>query len=353
MAALKCTVTSCNEETPVEPGCYRLEDIQRATPLTREELMKRGEDSTMAQPYVFHVISEITPSAYSETPRDDLVAELAKMKAMMEQMRLDKERLEMDAKRYEMEAKRKEEEEADALRKIQEQELAVKEKKELDVVFSLFRNRNPMWSNSETTMEYLWKNAGEEESKFLRSLEASGETILLAHVDTHVLKCPSNGGSPSHKRGVLRFVLTNCHLYDCMYKWVKNPILKCDYCNIDTCVFLKTGTFYASKLYSFTNPLQIAHAKILTSIMTAPTMGGGPAYPCQSLLTRIEYVLCSQRDRFVSGGTSVSDALKKFESIIRLIPGSYKNGNWRQLDGFFGMYFNEETMEVSEVPPPL
>jgi len=37
MASLKCTVTSCNEETPVEPGCYRLEDIQRATPLTCEK----------------------------------------------------------------------------------------------------------------------------------------------------------------------------------------------------------------------------------------------------------------------------------------------------------------------------
>jgi hypothetical protein len=55
----------------------------------------------------------------------------------------------------------------------------------------------------------------------------------------------------------------------------------------------------------------------------------------------------------MTGDVPQSDALKKFESIIRLIPGSYKNGSWRQLDGFFGMYFNETTMEVSEVPPPL
>jgi len=51
--------------------------------------------------------------------------------------------------------------------------------------------------------------------------------------------------------------------------------------------------------------------------------------------------------------TAPSKSLKKFETIIRLIPGSYKNGSWRQLDGFFGMYFNETTMELSEVPPPL
>ena len=44
---------------------------------------------------------------------------------------------------------------------------------------------------------------------------------------------------------------------------------------------------------------------------------------------------------------------KKFESLVRLIPGAYKNGDWRQLDGFFGMYYNETTMELSEYPPSL
>lgn len=46
------------------------------------------------------------------------------------------------------------------------------------------------------------------------------------------------------------------------------------------------------------------------------------------------------------------DALNKFQSIIRSIPGSYSNGNWKQLDGFFGMYLNEETYELAEIPPP-
>jgi hypothetical protein len=54
----------------------------------------------------------------------------------------------------------------------------------------------------------------------------------------------------------------------------------------------------------------------------------------------------------MSTSSIINDTLKKFESIIRLIPGGYKNGDWRQLDGFFGMYYNETTMEVSEVPPP-
>ena len=45
--------------------------------------------------------------------------------------------------------------------------------------------------------------------------------------------------------------------------------------------------------------------------------------------------------------------VKIAESIIRCIPGSYINGNWKQLDGFFGAYFNEETIEISLTPPPL
>lgn len=48
-----------------------------------------------------------------------------------------------------------------------------------------------------------------------------------------------------------------------------------------------------------------------------------------------------------------ASAPNKFESIVRLIPGSYQNGDWRQLDGFFGMYYNETTMDVSEYPPSL
>jgi hypothetical protein len=39
------------------------------------------------------------------------------------------------------------------------------------------------------------------------------------------------------------------------------------------------------------------------------------------------------------------------ETIIRLIPGGYKNGKWRPLNGFFGSYFNEDTLEILPCPP--
>lgn len=42
---------------------------------------------------------------------------------------------------------------------------------------------------------------------------------------------------------------------------------------------------------------------------------------------------------------------RRFESILRLIPGTYHNGAWKQLDGFFGVYYNEETHELTEYFP--
>jgi hypothetical protein len=44
---------------------------------------------------------------------------------------------------------------------------------------------------------------------------------------------------------------------------------------------------------------------------------------------------------------------KRMETIIRTIPGKYSNGHWKQLDGFFGAYLNEDTMQVYDVPPSI
>ena len=50
--------------------------------------------------------------------------------------------------------------------------------------------------------------------------------------------------------------------------------------------------------------------------------------------------------------TSSIDATN-FETIVRLIPGSYRNGPWRPLAGFFGPYLNEETLEITTIVPVL
>lgn len=48
-----------------------------------------------------------------------------------------------------------------------------------------------------------------------------------------------------------------------------------------------------------------------------------------------------------------SGLLTTFDSVLRLIPGSYRNGPWRPLDGLLGMYYNEETAELHVGPPVM
>jgi len=51
--------------------------------------------------------------------------------------------------------------------------------------------------------------------------------------------------------------------------------------------------------------------------------------------------------------TDISMRAAHVESIIRFIPGSYSNGPWKQINGFFGPYINEQTMEISTIPPQV
>jgi hypothetical protein len=47
------------------------------------------------------------------------------------------------------------------------------------------------------------------------------------------------------------------------------------------------------------------------------------------------------------------DSVNFFQTIIHQIPGKYRNGSWRQLDGFFGPYMNETTLEITSLIPEL
>lgn len=90
--------------------------------------------------------------------------------------------------------------------------------------------------------------------------------------------------------------------------------------------------YYITRIYTFLNTLSSKYLKLLLSKPSSSKF-------CRS----------ANDDRtllFIVGES-------EFESIIRCIPGSYINGHWKQLDGFFGAYFNEETIEISLIPPPL
>ena len=92
------------------------------------------------------------------------------------------------------------------------------------------------------------------------------------------------------------------------------------------------NNYICGPIYLFTKPLTLKHAKLIQYVMENGA--------------KINTVSFCKSD-------SGYPEKRVLESVIRLIPGGYKNGNWRQLDGSFGMYYNNVTNELSHVPPAV
>jgi hypothetical protein len=266
-------------------------------------------------------MSIIPPPAYSEAPIDDLATELAKMKAMMEQMRLEKERMET-------EAKRKAEEDAAATQLRAEQE----EERELAEIHK--KLNEDMMTQYHIPHGIAKSAAGAADQKVLEQLKASGEIILyiIAGRKSHV-------GFNQH---TIDIIITNHNVYSLRFHRGSAGVeAGCGPCD-------------CSSLYTFDKSLNSKQTKMLSILNAYGKYHGSLMSPGYILpVTMTMYSI--MHDHTTTNKLSnimYLDARKKFESVIRLIPGGYKNGDWRQLDGFFGMYYNESTMEVSEVPPP-
>jgi hypothetical protein len=237
----------------------------------------------------------VPPPAYSEASHDDLAAELAQMKAMMEQMRLEKEVMETEARR-----KAEEDVAMDAKRKVDQEKMMAtlrleqEEARELEEIHKRLHESN---------MRSYWIYINDINQAILTSI-AQHETVLFYE----------------HREHKLTYIITNKSVYR-----------------------LDIHSLKPGLIYTFDTTLTKKQILFLEKGVARTNCHHGP------LLGRMSS--CHYSPNPVCNEAHLS-APKKFESVIRLIPGSYKNGDWRQLDGFFGMYFNETTMEVSEVPPP-
>ena len=121
-------------------------------------------------------------------------------------------------------------------------------------------------------------------------------------------------------------------------------------------VGLTSGLHYMS-VYTFDKPLNLKQTKML-SILTSNTDYREEDYDepilrhdnTVSILAGLNQTMGGGRGEMAYRMFPYLEAKKEFESVIRAIPGSYKNKNWRPLDGFFGLYLNETTMEINEFP---
>lgn len=244
-------------------------------------------------------MSEAPPS-YAEHG-EDLVAELAKMKAMMEQMRLEKECIEADAKRKAEEDAMKKREEAEA-RENKDRIAMYKEKQAMLIKYLGDGGSLSQKISKEIQTRMILYSVGAEEHRNDR-----GEEFRMIYTS--------------------KLFISATHVFAYSY----GAGLYMDF----------------HPVYTFQNELATKELRLLDQLFRVEGNSDNKmlTYTCECLggtPTSIERRMCK-------GGVNV---WRKFESVIRLIPGSYKNGDWKQLDGFFGMYFNETTMEVSEVPPP-
>jgi hypothetical protein len=69
---------------------------------------------------------------------------------------------------------------------------------------------------------------------------------------------------------------------------------------------------------------------------------------CDGILESFQYN--GNEKKYVISCLKSTEWAKPFETVIQLIPGGY-NSSWKPLNGFFGMYFNQETSEISPIPP--
>lgn len=100
---------------------------------------------------------------------------------------------------------------------------------------------------------------------------------------------------------------------------------------------------YVLSVYTFNEPLNSKQAKMLYNHLNKTVPVG--------ITTNFRQVIGaggSQNFRWYNEWIS-----RQFEAVIRVIPGSFQNDDWRQLDGFFGVYYNENTMEINIFPGKL
>jgi hypothetical protein len=71
-------------------------------------------------------------------------------------------------------------------------------------------------------------------------------------------------------------------------------------------------------------------------------------------LTILKYIKNNCMSLFnPSQGLIETNKQNTFYNSLRLIPGSFKCGSWKELNGLFGGYYNEETHEIRVSPPYL
>jgi hypothetical protein len=269
-----------------------------------------------------------TASTISKNDIETIIQQ--RMEAEME--RRIQQRVDEEVRRRVEENMRKEE-----LRRAEE-EKRVAEQKEAAELEELYKKRDEENSRSYTN----YSKFTPLNKLFIKKLQTNGEKILYLECDQLQGRREKDDYSDGANTQYIHYMITNRNVYSMKYILQKPPSEP------------NRVELQVMSLYVFDKPLSSSHVKMLSILSKNPDTLGifngttGQYHTLQPLLGRIKYHGSCNNNQ---GTTNYDEsALRMFESIIRIIPGSYQNGDWQQLDGFFGMYYNNKTMECSYFP---
>lgn len=273
------------------------------------------------------------PPAYHEIPYEDHAAQLEQMKAMMERMRLEKEQMRLDKERLETEAKRKVEEEAVREAKRKEEEAAEKEANEMKALYD------------ELHADFMkdWYEKGLSAIVQFEQSQAFNAYYTIDEKTRYPIVKRNSGLTPEGIQLAEKYIKDGEKKLPMVTSFIEKKILLgCKYVqhwlSSQRLYITPKGLFTYNLTTNLWCPMYLFHKQLSAKDI--------------HILRQIQGTI--QGISFHAGWQQVHPmSLSNLEAVIRLIPGGYKNGDWRQLNGIFGMYFNETTMEVSEVPPPL
>ena len=169
------------------------------------------------------------------------------------------------------------------------------------------------------------------EKRFVKQIGDAGEVILYVGRRVYMEGIPNPARGYPGRFITLECIITDRNVYSLRY-------------NKQTTAFdfndkVVSGLFVIP-IYTFNEPLNLKQTKMLLLLLGHNRSYYSTPFPNTGSAIIDQMFYYEMRKEY-----KIFDARKKFESIIRLIPGSYQNSDWKQLDGFFGLYYNEKTME--------
>lgn len=170
------------------------------------------------------------------------------------------------------------------------------------------------------------------ERKFIKQIRDAGEVILYLGRGAWMERIPNLAAQYIDRFYTIEYIITDHNVYSLRY-------------NRKTTGLDFNGQVISGLLtipiYTFNEPLNLKQTKMLSLLLGFNYSYYPSTFPKNphSVIENAFNINLEEKD------LKMYDARKKFESIIRLIPGSYQNKDWKQLDGLFGLYYNEKTME--------